>query len=245
METLDTSLSITQYLIERVLFEKLRLTSVKYGYMPDILKYPRTEDGARAYSEKMARIAKEKGFVIAIKNNIHSTELGEKTVPRMVVETVQCIPGEFGQWGRTQYQMGSDGMYKKYKLPPQPVNYTMQIHLVSNSLEQQRVMNAILARAIPRRGYHQVTADIYEDIPGAAEVIGEAGPTFFCELTVSRVYPDPANNLKEDVFQYNIPDAWDITLVDTDEVVSPLNEVGVTLQTIAPFRDADYYFEVK
>lgn len=241
----NTSLSITQYLIERTLFESLRLVAVKYGYIPDITKYPRTEDGARAYAAKLDSMAKEKGFVLTIKNNIHSTEQGEKTSPRIVIETVQCIPGEFGQWGITQYKLNENGKYDKFKLPPQPVSYIIQIHLVSNSLEQSRVMNAILARAIPRRGYHKIEELVYRDIPGIENIpVEDIGPTFFCELQTSRVYPDPENNIKEDVHQYIIPDAWDVTYTDSGEEISPLEEITLYIATHSELGDDETYFRV-
>lgn len=241
----DTSLSITQYLIERTLYESLRLVAVKYGYLPDITKYPRTHDGARNYSDKLDEIAKKKGFVLAIKNNIHSTEQGEKTSPRIVIETVQCIPGEFGQWGITQYKINKDGKYDKFGLPPQPVSYIIQIHLVSNTLEQARIMNAILARAIPRRGYHKIKPEIYQDIPGIENIpVEDIGPTFFCELQTSRVYPDPENNIKEDVHQYIIPDAWDITYFDSDEEISPLEEIDFYIATHSELGNDEIYFKV-
>lgn len=242
---INTSLSITQYLIERTLYEKLRLASVHYGYLPDITKYPKTRQGATDYTRAMEKISREKGFVLTIKNNIHSTEQGEKTAPRIVVETIQCIPGEFGQWGITQYQMTASGKYKKIGLPPQPVSYLIAIHLVSNSLEQARIMNSILARSVPRRGYHKITSDIYEGIPGIENIpIEELGPTFFCELQTSRVYPDPENNLKEDVHQYIIPDAWDITLVDDGEEISPINEIVTHISTHSNLGDSEIYFKV-
>lgn len=243
---INTSLSITQYLIERTLYEKLRLESVKFGYLPDITKYPRNRQGATDYARAMDKIVKEKGFVLTIKNNIHSTEQGEKTAPRMVVETIQCIPGEFGQWGITQYQMTDSGKYRKLGLPPQPVSYLMAIHLVSNSLEQARVMNTILARGIPRRGYHKITPDVYQDIPGIENIpVEDIGPTFFCELQTSRVYPDPENNLKEDVHQYIIPDAWDITLVDDGVDISPLKEIHTHIITESGIGSSETYFKVE
>lgn len=242
---INTSLSITQYLIERTLYEKLRLVAVQYGYLPDITKYSRGESGARAYALAMDKIHKEKGFVLTIKNNINSTEQGEKTSPRMVLETVQCIPGEWGQWGLTQYKL-ENGRYKKYGLQPQPVSYVLQFHLVSNSLEQARVMNAILARAIPRRGYHKITEDIYQGIPGVENIpVEDIGPTFYCELQTSRVYPDPENNLKEDVHQYIIPDAWDITFTDTGEDIAPISEIETTIQVHSKLGDSEAYFKVK
>lgn len=243
---INTSLSITQYLIERTLFEKLRLASVKFGYLPDITKYPRSEQGAAEYTRAMDKIAKEKGFVLTIKSNIHSTEQGEKTAPRIVVETIQCIPGEFGQWGITQYKMTPSGKYRRVGLPPQPVSYLIAIHLVSNSLEQARVMNALLARSIPRRGYHKITPEIYQDIPGIENIpVEELGPTFFCELQTSRVYPDPENNLKEDVHQYIIPDAWDITLSDEGDDISPINEIETFISTKSRLGETETYFKVE
>lgn len=243
---INTSLSITQYLIERTLYEKLRLASVQFGYLPDITKYPRTRQGADDYTRAMNKITQEKGFVLTIKNNIHSTEQGEKTAPRIVVETIQCIPGEFGQWGLTQYQLTPNGKYKRVGLPPQPVSYVMAIHLVSNSLEQARLMNAVLARSIPRRGYHQITEDVYQDIPGIENIpVEELGPTFFCEYQTSRVYPDPENNLKEDVHQYIIPDAWDITMVDDGEEISPMKEISTYILTQSSLGDSETYFKVE
>lgn len=236
----ETSLSITQTLIERTLVENLRLEAVHYGYMPDITKFSRTPSGYEDYKAAQRKVADEKGFCIDVLNNLAPVEMGEKKFARMVVRTVQCIPGEFGQWGRTQYTLGTDGKFTRYELPPQPVNYVMQIHLVYNNINQGRVLNAILAKAIPRRGYHKITKMVYDGIELPDEL-----PTFFCELLTSNLYPNAENNTQEDVYRYNIPDAWDVVVVRAqEEGISPLLEVNLFMDLIQ-VNETQLYFQVK
>lgn len=236
----QASLSITQTLVERTLVEKLRLEAVSYGYMPDITKFPRSSVGYEAYNKAKAKIKEEKGFCMDVLSNLSSIESGEKKLPRIEVKTVQCIPGEFGQWGRTQYTLDKDGYFHRHNLPPQPVNYIMNIHLVYNSINQGRVLNALLAKAIPRRGFHKITKMVYDGIELPDEL-----PTFFCELLTSNMYPDNENNIQEDIFRYNIPDAWDVVIVDTDPTkISPLLRVDVTLELVQ-MNEEFYYFHVE
>lgn len=236
----ETSLSITQTLIERTLVENLRLEAVNYGYMPDITKFPRTKQGYADYVKAQERVVSDKGFCIDVLSNLSPVEMGEKKFARMVVRTVQCIPGEFGQWGRTQYTLDTDGNFRRHELPPQPVNYVMNIHLVYNSIDQGRILNAILAKAIPRRGFHKITKMVYDDIELPEEL-----PTFFCELLTSNMYPSLENNCQEDVYRYNIPDAWDVVIVKTyPDKISPLLEVNLFMDLVQ-INESNLYFQVK
>lgn len=233
----ESSLSITQTLIERTLVEKLRLVAVEYGYAADITKYPRTPEGEKSYRAEQKVVTNKKGFCIEVISNLNAIGEGEKRSPRMVVRTIQCIPGEFGQWGRTQYTLGEDGMFTRHDLPPQPVTYHINIHLVYSSLEQGRVLNAILAKAIPRRGYHKVEKLAFDNLPDEL-------PTFFCELITSNMYPDPEHNLQEDVYRYQIPDAWDVVIVKSyPDKISPLLEVNGTIELVQ-INEVESYFHV-
>ena len=70
-------------------------------------------------------------------------------------------------------------------------------------------------------------------------------PTFFCELLTSNLYPNAENDAQEDVYRYNIPDAWDVVVVRAqEEGISPLLEVNLFMDLIQ-VNETQLYFQVK
>lgn len=102
----ETSLSITQTLIERTLVENLRLEAVHYGYMPDITKFSRTTSGYEAYKAAQRRVADEKGFCIDVLNNLAPVEMGEKKFARMVVENSTMYTWRVWTMGKNTVHIG-------------------------------------------------------------------------------------------------------------------------------------------
>lgn len=190
----DTSLSTTQELIERSLFEIIRKEVVDKGYLPDITLYPNTVLGYQDYEADKATIIANRGFAIDVYNEGSNMAKEVKKAPRIVINTGNFLPGALG--GDPQREFIDLGLeYRAQVTPPQTVDFYINIHLVSSNVKEERVLNAILALALPRRGY----------IPH----YNDPAETLFCRYLNFYDMDDHERGLLEKVYAYEIPDCYD------------------------------------
>lgn len=206
-----TALSGIQAIIERSLFETIRLELVDKGYLPDITLYTNDQAGYDAYNAAVTAIS---GFAIELFSEGANTAKGIKKVPRIVINTGNFLPGALG--GDPQRFFEDQGTnYKALVTPPQTVDFYINFHLVSNTVEQERVLNAILALAIPRRGY----------IPWYSDVTKR----FFARYLNYYDTDNIDKGIIEKVYAYEIPDMWDMEDRETYAIIAKMSEI--TLNT--------------
>jgi len=190
----NTSLSTIQELIERSLFEAIRKEVVDKGYLPDITLYPDTPVGYQDYIDDINTIIASRGFAIEIYNEGSNMAKEVKKAPRIVINTGNFLPGALG--GDPQREFIDLGLeYRAQVTPPQTVDFYINIHLISANVQQERILNSLLALAIPRRGYIPHYNDPKE--------------TIFCRYLNFYNLDDPDMGLLEKVYAYEIPDCYD------------------------------------
>lgn len=211
----DTPLSNIQEIIERSLFERIRLELVDKGYLPDITAYPDNSIGWGQWAIDIDSIATNIGFAIELFNAGNNQSLGEKKIPRIVIVTGNFLPGALGGDPQRYFEDQGPGQpYKALIRPPQTTDFYINFHLVANSIAQMRILNSILALSVQRRGY----VPWYND----------PAKTFFSRYLNYYNNPDPDFGLMEHIYAYEIPDCWeteDIELYDTAKI----NEITLNI----------------
>jgi hypothetical protein len=109
--------------------------------------------------------------------------------------------------------------FTSFVTPPQTVDFFVNFHLVSATVAQERILNAILALAIPRRGYlHH-----YDD----------SSKSFFVRYINYYDVDDLVNGMIEKVYGYQIPDAWDAEDAIVDPAIPKIIELTLQLNVQA------------
>lgn len=188
-------LSNIQTLIERSLFEAIRKELVDKGYLPDVTRYPNTAQGKLDYETALSGIVTQQGFAIELFSEGSNAAKGVKKVPRIVINTSTSLPGAIGGDPMRYYQ--DQGInYDALVMPPQMVDFYINIRLVSINVVQERILNSILALALPRRGYIPWYSDRTKYI--------------FCRNLNVYDAPDVEVGIIEKINAYEVPDCWDM-----------------------------------
>ena len=129
-----TALSNIQEIIERSLFEVIRLELVDKGYLPDIADtgtYPDNSTGWAQWEADLAAIIISMGFAIEIFSGGSSESRGVQKIPRIVIDSGNFLPGALGGDPRRFFSdQGAD--YQALVTPPQTVDFYLNFHNVQN-----------------------------------------------------------------------------------------------------------------
>jgi len=221
----DTPLTPIQEILERSLFETIRIELVDKGFLPDITatvnvpvpgtpKYPDTAQGWQLWKTDLQAVATTKGYAIEIFSASSNEGKGIKKVPRITFDSGSFLPGALGG-DPNRYFLDKGATYEALVTPAQTVNYYINIHLVSNTIQQARVLNALLALAIPRRGYIK----FYND------------PTksFFVKYLNYYDNDNSEVGILDYVYSYEIQDMWDSEDRTVGEPVAKMQEITFNL----------------
>lgn len=213
-----TALTSIQSIIERSLFEIIRKELVDKLYLPDIADtdtYPDNEIGWAKWEADIKAIANgAKGFAIELFSVGNNEAKGIKKVPRIVIDSGNFLPGALGGDPRRYFEDQGNN-YKALITPPQTVDFYVNFHLVSSSAVQARILNSILALAIPRRGY----IVWYND----------ATKSFFARYLNYYDQGDKSVGVDECVYAYEIPDAWDREDVEVYATIAKTSEITLNI----------------
>lgn len=216
-------LSDIQEIIERSIFEKLRAELILRGYLPDITTFTDDVAGYNNYHQAIQNISDDKGFAIELFNQSPNLDKGVKKVPRIVIVTSSSLPGALGGTPGKYFLNKGGNLFEARATPPQSVDIYVNIHLVSNSVEQYRILNSILALAIPRRGY----INWYDN-----EETGDNN-TFFCRYINQYDSDNLPKGITEKIYAYEIPDCFD----RTTEVLGEAKAINdISLETVLSRR---------
>jgi hypothetical protein len=193
------ALSQIQQRIERSVFEALRQVAVEEGYLPDLTdtglfgSAPYTAANEAAWTAALVSIVNAKGFAIEIFG--HSVTKGIKAVPRIVFISRRTMPGEIGAPQAPFYDKANSGALQ---LPLEASNFFFDIHAVSGSAAQDRVLNAIISKALGQKKY----IDWYDD--------EDSEDKLFIKNVSYFDIPDPIEGQEEKVYSYEAPDIFDV-----------------------------------
>ena len=180
-----------------------------------IYQYYDDNMGIAAFAKAQQAIIDEKGFVVEIFGVGSPWAKYQKKVPRIVIIPNQSLPGALGGAPDPVYVANGDPLapdsYTKHVTPPQTVDMTHDIHIVTSSAEQARICHGIVAVALPKRGY----ISVYND----------PETKFFVEAFSYRNIPMPGEDIMEDVYMYKSSDMYETTNDVSDESIIPITEI--------------------
>lgn len=207
-----TPLSDIQELIERSLFERIRLELIDKGYLPDITSYQNNQAGLTQWNADLVTIKNTKGFAIEVFTESSNFKKGIKKVPRIVLKNNGSLPGALGG-DPSRFFTDTGYNYQAKVTPPQTVEFYMNFHLVSDTVIQERVLTALLALVIPRRGY----------IPW----YNDNTKSFFVRFLNSFDLDDNDTGILERVYAYEVPDVWDTEDIEKGSPISKITRIDL------------------
>ena len=183
-----------------------------------IYKYYDDDAGVASYLVDQQSIISSKGFVVEVFGVGSPRSKYQKKMPRIVLIPNQSLPGSLGGNGDPVYTpIGPDPLaptsFTKHVVPPQTVDLTFDVHIVTSSAEQARVCHGIVALGLPKRGY--------------ISLITEPDNKFFIESFSYRNIPSPGDDIMEDVYMYKASDLYETNNVFSDEVIKPITEITI------------------
>lgn len=211
-------LSEIQEIIERSIFERIRLVLVEEGYLPDILNFlPENPTNYNLYEQALKTVVDTKGFVIELFNHQDNLSLGISKVPRIVIVPQPFVEGSLGGDGSRRYI--KDGLvHKAVVMPTQTSDFNCAIHLLSKTAKQTRILNSILSKSIPRRAY----------IPFIQGLEGN----FFILQETSFQNHDTFKGLTEIIIRYTVPDLFEIDDIVVQDNISPLTNIDLITKVL-------------
>ena len=217
-------LSQLQLRIERSLFEAIRKVLVLEGYIPDIndtLTYgtePYSEVNQATWNTALSNIVSTKGFAVEAFN--HSVTKGIKKVPRIAIIPRRTLPGDIGAPNQPYYINSPTDPKNivKRTLPFESSHFYMDIHIISGAAKQDRVLNAVLSKALGTKKF----IPYYDELP----------EKFFVRQYNYYDIPDPIEGQEEKVYGYEIPDLFDVA--DEYESVPLISEITAELVALGP-----------
>lgn len=177
-------LSNIQELIARTIYENIRVVCVTEGYTPNIadqLRYPTlhgkfTQVAETNWNTDLNAIKNTKGFAIELYGESSSYNKEEKKTPRISIVSRRIMPGTIGSPNIQGYVKDPDNPNQLRSLISDwnSVNLHWDIILTSASSAEDRILNAIIGKALGVRRYIKIpfTTDMvfieqfnYYDIP--------------------------------------------------------------------------------
>jgi hypothetical protein len=225
-----TPLSTVQETIERTIYDRIIKELIDKGYSPDIYNttlFPVGPTGVANFQTALLAIKNTKGFAVEVFNHSSEFAKGTQKVPRIVIKSQNGIPGAIGGDPSTDYlDMGS--YYQAQVLPPQTTDYFLDVRLIAATVAQDRILQAIVALALPKRGY----IPIYND----------STRNFFIRYINYYDDEDLPQGLLQKVYGYEIPDAWETEPQVLPDPIAKMTDItleihqGDTNATLTTFK---------
>lgn len=215
-------LSNIEELLERSVFHRIRIECVDKGYLPNINLFPNTPAGQVAWEAALALCVTNKGFAIEVFGTANAQQRQTKKIPRIVIVSQGFLPGALGADSTPYFHRAADGTYESRILPPQTVDYFFNVHLVANTIQQMRVLQSILALALPRRAYIRT----YDNTT-----------TIFLRNIGFFAQDRAAEGILERVYSYEIPDHWERDPAVVNTGIAPLAEFTLEQELNASTTD--------
>lgn len=193
--------------VERSIFEKIRKVLVDEGYIPNITNTglfgsePYSIANDTAWETALKTIANSaKKFAIEVFDN--SQTKGQRKTPRISIIPRRIEAGEIGSAPQPFIAYNpnvideTSSQLVKMTLPLEASTLFLDIHLTSSSGSQERILNAVLNKAIGPKRF----------IPW----YDQPGELFFAKQYSYYDLPDPPEGESEKVYSYEIPDLYDV-----------------------------------
>lgn len=219
----------SEEIIERSIYMNLLAVALKAGVTLDPDEYlndnglPTTETETRYLSDK--KKLKKFVYIFGIGNN---QERGAKEVPRITLDLQGYYPGSMGM---ERYQLDDTDKNNPFIID---TGYTtkdivIDVHLVSKTQQDMRLLHSIMYKALPSRGYIKPYKGNKEEFMNSSFHRSE---NIYIEVGNYYDHVDTDHGLLEHVYQYKISDG-----VVSDEILDidlvPIKDISVLIGTEA------------
>lgn len=203
-----------QEVLERSIYKALREKAVSLGYAVSEDTLTPDATGKAAYQLAINNIVVAKGFAIEVYGVGSSLSKGEKQVPRIVIQPGKFIEGDIGGLITPQIIPSPDSLFTNIEVtgPGISSNFTLDIHLISSSATQNRILHNIFNSTIGLRKFLK-TYNTQEN--------------FFVKQVGNFDVYDNQEGLIEKVYTISAPDIF----IETDGIPTtfvPINEITFT-----------------
>lgn len=210
------ALNLTQVNVQRSIFEAIRLVCVSEGYTPDVTVVTTQSN----WDTALKAIVTAKGFAIEIFGSSSNQSKGAKKVPRITVHPSRIVPGDIGldvHQGVTKRDPNDPSKYIKYTPPYDLFQASFDIHLVSDTGEQEAILNAILFQALGTRKF----------IPYVTDVVADQGQIFFIQEQEFYSTADLIEGDNEKITSFIVPD---LMLGNEEQIsIAPIKEIDINI----------------
>lgn len=183
-----------QEIVDRTLFELLRLELVAAGFYPDVTAY-NTEVDFNAAVVALASSQPDKSCIEVLGVGMPNAR-GRANTNRIVIDRVGRSNGSVAAAPAILYERQVDTTYNKYQYPDKTEDLAYSIRAMAKSVYAKRVMSDLIVNVLGIRSYKNSLTD-------ALTLTGEA---FLLEKTGEA---DVGNNdYLEEVFFYTVSDLW-------------------------------------
>lgn len=212
--------------LERSIYHVLRNKAIQFGYALNINDYILDAQGSllnaeeqQKYDRDLKALQQEKGFVVEIFGYSNNQNIGKKKSASIVIDVESFLPGQLGLDTSSSYKKDLNGKYIRTMGPSKTSDLFFGIKLISNTVEQNRIIHQIMVNAIPRMGY----------IPWYT--LG----TLLDNKNIMIQYDSMADvswvdeGIIEKVYRYQILDAHEILDNIVEENISPIKEINLEI----------------
>lgn len=215
----------SQEIIERSIYKALLDVAVKLKYSIDPNKYlPVNAANSKRFNEDRDKLSK----YIPIFSSGDNLSTDKKTTPRIVVNPKGFYPGDIGMPKPLIVENPNSRRFTAMEAPYETINQYIDIHLVSNNADDNRLLHQLCFWALPQRGYVK---------PYVSDKFLFSG-NIFLELVNFYDQPNLQFGLIEKVYEFEVQDCL-IGIQDTGEELAPLVDAS------AFFEEKDLTIEVK
>lgn len=160
---------------------------------------------------------------------------GAKTLPRITLELQGYYPGDIGINKFIIGDKREDGLYQASEFPYETKNITIDVHLVSQTQADMRLLHQVLYTALPSRGYLK---PYFNDLEEWEEGKISSTGNLFIEIGNYYDHPDVDHGILEKVYTYTCKDGVLPEKVLEEGVITPIMDISVLIgQVEQEYRD--------
>jgi hypothetical protein len=222
---------LAEELIQLTIYHSIREKLVTDGWLPDILNYDvenpdiaTAQLAIKAYTDAMKAINLEKGFCIEVFPFSSSEAKGFKKVPRIVIDILQFLPGFIGNDTQMTYERQGE-YFVRVQSESLLSDLDFNVYIVGNTAKQIRVMNDIISKVLPKRGYiKRHNSDFL------------TSGNLFIKLNDAQKSENLPEGIMERVFRYELPEVQDLPDTILAGLILPIKEFNLEVKTDSPLN---------
>lgn len=201
-------------LLQRSIYERLRLALVSEGYTPDVTIYENTPVGYQAYQTALKDLQIANDFSVELFNHGTVRDKGLKKVPRITLDYAPLVMGEWGSENKS-YPQFDGSLYQYYYDDIVSLEMLFYCRVITESTSQARILNQLVLQVLPPLSFHPYYTDQDQQ--------------FLIEFITMSDVSDGQSNTREDVYLYKVPDVVANEGVPLNQSVPPIENIQLSI----------------